>query len=81
MRFLSIVAKILGYIWLILACLLIAAGVIGVWMKEGFSGVQELLSPFNVVNWLVTMATLLPGIGLLMLAKRLEDRKEAKPPP
>ena len=61
-----------GYVWLVLASIFILIGISGVWMKSGFSGVQELLSPFNIVNWLVTMATLAPGIGALMWADKLQ---------
>jgi hypothetical protein len=61
-------------VWLILAGLLILAGIIGVWMKDGFSGVQHFLSPFNVVNWVVTVITLAPGIGLFMLSEKLQSK-------
>jgi amino acid permease len=76
MKFWASTCKVLGYIWLVLAGLLILAGIIGVWMKEGFSGVQDLLSPFNVVNYIVTLLTLAPGIGLLMLSDRLQSKAE-----
>jgi len=66
--------KSLGYIWLTLAILLILTGIIGVWMQEGFGGVRRLLSPFNVINYIVTVLTLAPGGVALILAKRLEQR-------
>jgi len=78
MKFWSIVSKVLGYIWLILAGLLILVGIFGVWMKDGFSGVQDLLSPFNVANWIVTVVTLAPGIGLLMLSEKLQNKIQAE---
>lgn len=74
MRFWATVSKILGYIWLVLAGFLILAGIIGVWMKEGFSSVQDLLNPFNLANWIVTIITLAPGIGLLMLSEKLQGK-------
>ncbi len=82
MRHLSKVCSVLGYVWLTLAGFLILIGIAGVWMKEGFSGVQDLLSPFNIANWLVTIITLAPGIGLLMLAEKLERRNgiSSRPP-
>ncbi len=64
-----------GYVWLILASLLILAGIVGVWMKEDFSGVQDLLSPFNVINWLFTIITLAPGIGALIWANKLKQKQ------
>jgi len=64
-----------GYVWLVLAVLVILAGIVGVWIKEGFGGVQGLLSPFNIANWLVTVVTLAPGIGALAWADKLEARR------
>jgi len=78
MKFWATVSKVLGYIWLILAGLLILVGIFGVWMKDGFSGVQDLLSPFNVANWIVTVVTLAPGIGLLMLSEKLQNKIQAE---
>jgi hypothetical protein len=77
MKFWAILSKVLGYIWLVLALLLILAGTIGVWMNKGFTGVQELLNPFNVTNWIVMVVTLAPGIGLLMLAGKLQSKLHA----
>lgn len=70
-----VILKVFGYVWLLGAGLLIAAGIIGVWMKEGFSGVQDLLSPFIVVNWIVTIITLAPGLGALMWANKLQEKQ------
>lgn len=67
-----------GYIWLVLAVLLILIGIVGVWMKDGFGGVQTVLSPFNVANWFVTLLTLAPGIAALMWADKIKARR---PPP
>jgi len=69
------VLKIFGYTWLVLAGLIITVGIIGVWIKEGFSGVQNLLSPFNVINYVVTLFTLAPGLGALILANKLEKKR------
>lgn len=69
-----IVLKTFGYIWLTGAALLILAGIAGTWMKGGFSAVQDLLSPFNVVNWVVTVITVAPGLGALAWAEKLKVR-------
>jgi len=70
-----LILKVFGYVWLTLAVLLILVGIIGVWMKDGFSGVQGLLSPFNITNWLVTIVTLTPGISALMWAEKLKQKQ------
>ena len=74
MNFWATVSKIIGYIWLVLAGPLILVGIYGVWMKEGFSGVQNLMSPFNVTNYIVMIITLAPGIGLLVLSEKLKTK-------
>ena len=75
MKFWIIALKIFGYIWLVGACLMIIIGIIGIWMEKGFSGIQELLSPFNISNWIVTVLTLAPGFGALIWANKLEGKK------
>lgn len=74
MKFLATFSKVLGYVWLIIAGIVIFIGIIGVWMKAGFHGVQELLSPFNIANWITTVITLVPGIVLLVLSDKLKQR-------
>ena len=71
MKFLATLCKVLGYVWLTIAVIVIFIGIVGVWMKEGFSGVQQLLNPFNIANWLITVITFAPGIGLLILSDKL----------
>ena len=70
-----VVLKIFGYIWVTLGIVLILIGIAGTWMKGGFSAVQELMSPFNVVNWVVMVITLAPGLGALAWAKNLTEKQ------
>lgn len=63
-----------AYIWLTAAALLILVGIVGTWMKGGFSAVQDLLSPFNITNYIVTAVTLAPGIGALVWAEKLKEK-------
>jgi hypothetical protein len=74
MKLLATVLKVLGYVWLVLAGIVVVASLGMIWWKEGFSRLQEILSPFNVVNWVVTMITLAPGYGLLFLADKLKAK-------
>ncbi len=55
--------------------LLIVVGICMVWSKKGSSGVQELLSPLNVVNYIAMAIVVIPGIVLLKLSNnfRLKD--------
>jgi hypothetical protein len=70
-----IVLKVFGYIWVTLGVIAILIGIAGTWMKGGFSAVQELMSPFNVVNWVVMVITLAPGFGALTWAKNLAEKQ------
>lgn len=69
------VLRAVGYLWVTLGVLLILVGIVGTWMKSGFSAVQELMSPFNVVNWVVMVITLAPGLGALAWANKLKERQ------
>jgi hypothetical protein len=62
-------------LWLVLAGLFIVCNLVLAWYFEGFSKVQEIMSPFNVVNFVVVLITLAPGIAAHMLAERLESKK------
>jgi hypothetical protein len=78
MQFWATYCKVIGYIWLVVTGLLIVAGIGVVWMKEGFSGVQYLLSPSNVVNYIAMVIALIPGIILLKLSASLQRKVETR---
>lgn len=62
----------LGGAWLIGVALFILMSYAAILYYDGLAKLQEIASPFNVVNFVVIVASLLPGIGLLKLAERLE---------
>jgi len=74
MKTIVILLKGLGYILAFLAFGFVSMGLYGIWIEEGFSGIQETLSPFNIINWLVTLITFLPSIGAFALAFYLENK-------
>ncbi len=78
MQFWATYCKVLGYIWLGVTGLIIVVGIAGVWMREGFSGVQDLLSPFNMVNYIAMAITLIPGIVLLKLSESLQRKVQTR---
>ncbi len=76
MQFWATYCKVLGYVWLAATGLLILVGIGSVWLKEGFSGVQELLSPFNAVNYIAMAIALIPGIVLLKLSENFRRKDQ-----
>jgi hypothetical protein len=74
MQFWATYCKVLGYVWLVATGLLILAGISNVWMKEGFSGVQDLLSPYNAVNYIAMVIVVVPGIVLLKLSENFRRK-------
>jgi hypothetical protein len=69
-----------GYVWLVLAGVAIFLGIVGTWMSGGFSAVQDLLRPLNVL--FITVITLAPGAGALACAKNLTAKQaKARRPP
>ena len=78
MQFWATYCKVLGYIWLVVTGLLIVVGIAAVWMRQGFSGVQDLLSLSNAVNYIAMAITLIPGILLLKLSKSLQPKVQTR---
>jgi len=74
MQFWTTYCKVLGYVWLVATGLLILVGISNVWMKEGLSGVQELLSPSNAVNYIAMAIAVIPGIVLLKLSENFRSK-------
>lgn len=70
-----VVLNVFGYIWLSCAVLLILAGIAGTWMKGGFSAVQDLLSPFNVVNWVSNRRHYCAGSWRSRMGRETQDQE------
>ncbi len=73
-QFWATYCKVIGYSWLVVTGLLIMVGIAGVWMKEGLSGVQDLLNSLNMVDYAAIAITLIPGIALLKLSGNLQRK-------
>jgi hypothetical protein len=67
-----------AYVWGLLLGISVLLGVIGLWWKEGFGKVQEIMSPFNLWNTGVIIVLALPAIGANMLADKLARRRQLK---
>jgi hypothetical protein len=62
----SKILRLLGYVYLFLSIIFILTNLYFIWVDEGFYAVQEILSPFNIINWVVTILTIAPGYLLLI---------------
>ncbi len=80
MKILIRVLRGFATVWFVLAGLFIFANLLLVWYYEGFSRVQEILSPFNVWNFIAVMITMAPGLGAYFLADYFERRKVKENP-
>lgn len=74
MHVVATVLKVLGYMWLVAGVLFVGACLIAVCVQKGFSEVLSILSPFNVLNWIVTMIALAPGLVALWLSGKTENK-------
>jgi hypothetical protein len=77
MKFWAKVFKVLGHIWLCLAAAFLFFRIGGVWINEGFSAVQDLLSPYNILNFIFTAFIIAPGLGLLTLSEKLKNKSQS----
>lgn len=64
--------RVFAYIWVTLAALLVLVGLGGIWMKDGFFAMLAIMSPWNVLNFIVMAITFVPGVGALICANKLE---------
>ncbi len=78
MQFWVTYCKVLGYIWLAVTGIIIVVGIAGVWTREGFSGVQDHLSPFNIVNYIAKVIAMIPGFVLLKLSESLQRKVQTR---
>lgn len=74
MRAWMMILEAVGYVWCTLVALVIVIGIIGVWMSEGFSGVQRVMGPFDVWNFMATAVIIAPGAAALYWADRIKDK-------
>lgn len=65
-------------VWIGLFVLANALGIVGQFYMHGFTGglayIQEIYSPFNIVNYIVMVITLLPAFG----AYQWREKRRAK---
>lgn len=69
------IVRAFAYVWATLAGLLILASLAGIWYTSGWSAVKSALSPFNLVNFAVTVVLLSPALVGFYLADRMRDRR------
>lgn len=68
------VVQIVGWVFLLAGVGVVALGLFGVAMSQGVWAAMQMLSPFNIANFIVTAATLAPGILLIAWGKSLSDK-------
>jgi len=67
MRRLGKLLKISGVILLVIGSILIVIGYIGILLKDGFGELREVMSPFNLSNFIAVIITLSPAAILYFL--------------
>src|SRR3990172_12835155 len=67
----------IGNVLLALAVGLVLLGYIGVALLRGPVALLDLLSPFNIYNWIAVIAVLTPGALIKTLAKMMSLRSTA----
>ena len=74
------VLTVLIYVWVGLFVAANLIGIIGQFWLHGFGGgisyVQEIYSPFNVINYIVSVVVLSPALGAFLWRKKLRAGKK-----
>lgn len=69
------IIRVTGYVVLSGGVLVILVGYLGIWMSDGFFAVLELMNPWNIINFITTVAVIVPGTILLLVADKMEKSK------
>ncbi len=67
--------RFIGRVWLTLAGTLIFLSYALILYQEGFWRLTEIISPHNFINYIAVIVTLAPGIGLIMWADKIEQKR------
>ena len=82
MKMFGKVIGVIGKVYLFLASLFIIVNLVFIFLNEGFGKIQEIMSPFNLPNFILTIITLAPGLGLMMwsdkIRKKIEDSESSR---
>ena len=65
----------IGKVWVYLAIAIIVARYLSILYFDGWTTLVETIDPTNIVNWGITVLTVLPGIGLIEWGKKIHERK------
>ena len=76
MSFFTEALRVLGCIFLLIGAGLILQGLIATGMNHGSSAVLELLNPLNVINYVVAVLLLAPGVILIFVSRKLHRQFE-----
>ena len=68
------IIRVLGIGYCILAGLFVMANLVFIFMNEGWSKIQEIMNPFNLINFVVMIITFAPGYGLMVWSDKIEEK-------
>jgi hypothetical protein len=74
MNTLARVVTVVGWILLWAGAAFVIVGIVLTWYYGGFSKVQEIMDPFNVSQYIMTVVVLAPGFALIQLGEWLQRR-------
>ena len=70
------VVRIIGKVLLYLGIGVILLGLCSVLYFQGFWKLIEIMNPYNIINFIAMIATILPGILMLWWADKLDAAKK-----
>lgn len=69
------VLRIVGLVWCYAVAAIIVACIVVIARRDGLGAAIDVLSPFNVANFIVTVVSLAPGLLCLWGADRMQQRR------
>jgi hypothetical protein len=67
--------RMIGMILTFLGLALISIGYASILYNKGFFALRDIMSPFNLWNWIAVLITLAPGIFFLQWSEKIKEKK------
>jgi len=68
--------RAIGWVWLTLIGIVIFVSYAAIISRQGWGRFVEIVSPFNIINYIAIFIAAAPGLGCLWGANRLAGRKK-----
>lgn len=72
------ILRVIGQAWIVLAGIAIFIGYAAIAYEQGFARLMDIMSPYNIWNYIAIVLTLSPGLFCIWGADKIEERQKRR---